>query len=210
MTFKVKDGVSIAGTLFVDGNRNIVAQATTVTTFNATSTATSTSTTTGAVIISGGVGVGGNLYASAVYDNNARVLTTATVGTYGVTSLTAGTDTSVSTSTGPVVVWNTSTLQTITNRGNSTTNAIYANSLYDNNNRVVTSVVPSGSTYIGVSNVISTGTATSFTISNLGVQTLTAGTDTVVTTSTGSVIVYSTSTLQSVSNRGATTNKLYP
>ena len=42
----------------------------------------------------------------------------------GVQTLTAGTDTAVSASTGTVTVWNTSTLQTITNRGFTTTNRI--------------------------------------------------------------------------------------
>ena len=45
-------------------------------------TATSTSTTTGALVISGGVGIGGNLYGTALYDDNARVITTATIGMY--------------------------------------------------------------------------------------------------------------------------------
>jgi len=42
----------------------------------------------------------------------------------GVTKLYAGTDTSVSTSTGAVTVWDISTLQTVTDRGNSTTDNI--------------------------------------------------------------------------------------
>jgi hypothetical protein len=84
--------------------------------------------------------------------------------------------------------------------------SVYAAAVYDNNNRVVTSVVANGSTYIGISNLISTGTSTSFTINNLGVQTLTAGTDTVVSSATGTVVVWSNSTLQSVTARGATTN----
>jgi hypothetical protein len=42
---------------------------------NITSTNTSTSTTTGALIVSGGVGVAGNLYATAVYDGGVEILT---------------------------------------------------------------------------------------------------------------------------------------
>ena len=57
-----------------------------------------------------------------------------------------------------------------------------------------------GTAYIGVSS--STG---SVTLTNLGVQTLTAGTDTAVSSSTGTVTVWNTSTLQSITNRGATT-----
>jgi len=193
MTFKVKDGVSIAGTLFVDGNRNIVAQAVTATSITATQAVSITTTTqsvntyTGALTVTGGAGIGGNLYASAIYDSGNRVLTTATVGTYGVTSIIAGTDTAVSGSTGAVTIWNTSTLQSITNRGNTTTNPIYANALYDNNNRVVTNVTPSGSTYIGVQNIVSTGTATSFTITNLGVTNLIGTLNLGISNSTGTI-----------------------
>lgn len=59
-----------------------------------------------------------------------------------------------------------------------------------------------GSAYIGVSS--STG---SVTLTNLGVQTLTAGTDTAVSSNTGTITVWNTSTLQSVTSRGATTNQ---
>ena len=198
-----------------------------------TNSTQSTGTTTGALVVTGGVGVGGNLYASALYDNGSRVVTAATIGNLGVSSLTAGTDTAVTTSTGNITIWNTSTLQTITDRGATTTNiisitntstststntgallvsggvgvggSINAGSVYDSGNRVVTSVVPNGSTYIGISSLISSGPITSWTITNLGVQTLTAGTDTAVTTSTGTVIVWNTSTLQSVTNRGSST-----
>ena len=43
------------------------------------------STATGALVVTGGVGVGGNIYATSVYDNNVRVLTqdsTVDGGTY--------------------------------------------------------------------------------------------------------------------------------
>ena len=105
-------------------------------------TANASSTTTGALIVAGGAGIGGNLYAGAVYDNN---------------------------------------------------------------NRVVTNVNPSGSAYIGISGLVSTGTNVSFTITNLGVLTLTAGTDTVVSSSTGTVTIWNTSNLQTVTDRGHTT-----
>jgi len=203
-------------------------------------TASSTSTTTGALLVRGGVGIGGDLYANALYINtasyinNSLIITTATVDLYATkTSILAGTDTAVNTSTGIVTIWNTSTLQSVTSRGNLTNNeiiisnttlstntvtgalqvaggagiggSVYAGSIYDNNNRVVTSVIPAGSNYIGVTDIVSTGTQTSFTISNLGVQTLTAGTDTSVSSNTGTITVWNTSTLQSVTNRGNTT-----
>jgi hypothetical protein len=92
-----------------------------------TSTATSTSTITGALIVSGGVGIGGSLYANAVYDNGSRVVTAASLGNYGVSTITAGTDTAVNTTTGAVTVWNTGTLQSVTNRGAITTNQVTLN-----------------------------------------------------------------------------------
>jgi hypothetical protein len=227
-----------------------------------TSSTVSVSTTTGALQVRGGVGVGGTINAENMFSGGSLVLTTSNVNSYvtaGVSSIVAGTDTAISSSTGAVTIWNTSTLQSVTGRG-STTNvaisitnaasststttgaltvtggvgigdALYAGSIYDAGNRVVTNVAPSGSTYIGISNLISTGTATSFTINNLGVtsltgttylsvststgnvtltnlgvQTLTAGTDTAVSSSTGTVTVWNTSTLQTVTGRGASTN----
>jgi hypothetical protein len=88
-------------------------------------TTNSTSTNSGALIVSGGVGVGRDLYVGgSLTVNGALVLTTSSIGNSAVTSITAGTDTAVSTSTGPVIIWNTSTLQTVTGRGATTTNAI--------------------------------------------------------------------------------------
>ena len=184
-------------------------------------------TTATTVYIDSNLDISGNLNAQSIYDNGNRVVTQVlpsgstyigvanviTTGTQtsftivnlGVQTITAGTDTAVSSSTGTVTIWNTSTLQTITNRGNTTTNSIYASSLYDNSNRVVTSVIATGSDYIGIVNLQSTGTQTSFGIVNLGVQTITAGTDTAVSSSTGTVTIWNTSTLQTITNRGNTT-----
>jgi hypothetical protein len=80
-----------------------------------------TSTSTGALTVAGGVGIGGQLYAGAVYDAGNRVLTTSTVI---VNSLIAGTDISINTATGNVTVSNISTLQSVTDRGATTTNII--------------------------------------------------------------------------------------
>ena len=128
----VAGGAGIAGDLWVGGNIFLdgvgldTVQGTTATFKNVyvTGTNVSTSTTTGAVTIAGGLGVAGNIYGTAIYDNGVRVLTSATIGSFGVSSITAGTDTVVSGSTGAVTIWNNSTLQTITNRGATTNNAI--------------------------------------------------------------------------------------
>lgn len=85
----------------------------------------STSVTTGTLVVTGGVGISGDLYVGGSgYVNNAAIITTATVGNFGVTSISAGTDTVISAATGPVTIWNNSTLQTVTNRGANTTNVI--------------------------------------------------------------------------------------
>ena len=76
------------------------------------------STNSGALQVNGGVGIGANLYVGGnAYVAGAGVITTATLGQYGVSYLSAGTDTAVTTNTGVVIVWNTSTLATITGRG---------------------------------------------------------------------------------------------
>jgi hypothetical protein len=89
------------------------------------STTSSVSTNTGAIQIQGGVGVGGNIYAGGgIFSGGLQVLTSATLGTYGVSAIQAGTDTAVSTATGVVTIWNTATLQSVTGRGATTNNAI--------------------------------------------------------------------------------------
>lgn len=136
----VLGGAVIQSTLNVSGTSTLADIRTTGIVYS-TNTTNSTSTTTGAVTLNGGLGVQGNIYAGAVYDQNARVITTATIGSYGVSLITAGTDTAVNTSTGQVTIWNTSTLQTVTDRGNTTTNAIHIsttkNSTATNNGALV-------------------------------------------------------------------------
>ena len=109
-------------------------------------TTASTSTNTGALTVAGGVGVGGAVYIGTnSYIANALILTTATVNQYAnQTTITAGTDTAVSTSTGNVTIWNTSNLQTITNRGNSTTNVVIIN-----NNTTATSTTTGALVVVG-------------------------------------------------------------
>ena len=228
-----------------------------VTFFNVTE---SDSTLTGAVIISGGLGVGKTVYATNVYSGGSPVVTTGTIASYAVTRLTAGTDTAVSTSTGPVVVWNTSTLHSITGRGNSTTNNLFFYStltvtrlIAQTTSSFQRDIAVAGISLFGTSTVyrgIGSSTAinsqtvrvlgggvgvigdsyingnfggsgnisaankmyaggaevvTTATINNLVVSTLTAGTDTAVSTATGNVRVWVTATFQSITNRGSTT-----
>jgi hypothetical protein len=90
-----------------------------------TTTTNSTSTNSGAIIVAGGGGFGGDIWAADIYSNGEQVVTTGTIGSFGVSGIQAGTDTAVANLGGNVVlVWNTSTLETVTSRGNSTTNSI--------------------------------------------------------------------------------------
>jgi hypothetical protein len=121
-TLRVTGGVGVSGSLYAaalydNGLRVLTGEsdtlatvtgrgATTATAVQFTNTTVSTSTTTGAVRITGGLGVGGSVYAAALYDNGLRVLTgesdtLATVTGRGATTATAVqfTNTTVSTST---------------------------------------------------------------------------------------------------------------
>jgi hypothetical protein len=162
----------------------------------------------------GGVQVAGVMSATVVLDSGTRVISrviagtglsgggngpTVTLNNTGVLSAIAGTDISVNTATGNVTISNTSTLDSVTARGNTTTNAIYAGELYDSGTRVISNIS------VGAGLSINTSTGPAVTLSNTGVTSLTAGTDTRVSTSTGAVTVWNVSTLQSVTDRGSTT-----
>jgi hypothetical protein len=90
-----------------------------------TSTTNATSTSTGALVIAGGVGIAKDLWiGGTIYSGSVPVLTTSSLGG----SVFGGTDiniTTVSTSSTTYLRFDsTSTLQTVTGRGNSTTNIV--------------------------------------------------------------------------------------
>ena len=211
-TLTVAGDASVGGNFTVTGALNVLQTSTIadviisgVTTV--TNTTDSFSTITGAVQIAGGLGVGGNIFAGAVYDQNARVITTATIGTFGIRQLIAGTDTAINTSTGVVTIWNTSTFQSVSDRGATTTNAIYVYNTLTTNDLTVTNSATVGVLYANQkSYAIGAEIITTATLGQFGVTSLTAGTDTAVSTSTGGVVVWNTSTLQTVTDRGASTN----
>lgn len=181
--------------------------------------ATNFAATTGLfdLITANNIRVINSLTAGQVYDSGLRV----------IRQVTAGTDTVVSsTSSGLLEIWNVSTLQTVTSRGNQTTVPIYitstnsatnqitgalrvdggvgiggdlyAGNIYDNGTRVVKQVIAG----IGLSGG---GTGPVVTLTNTGVTSLIAGTDTRVSNTTGNITVWNASTLQSITNRGSTT-----
>jgi hypothetical protein len=203
-------------------------------------TVSSTSTDTGALTVVGGVGVGGAVYAGAVYDSSNRVVTSvvASGSTYigivnlistgtstsfevvnlGVQTLTAGTDTVVSSNTGTILVWNTSTLESISSRGSTTTNAIHITNATPSTSTTTGALIVNGGVGIGgalyVNELYITTSSyvdnslliTTATIGNFAATSITAGTDTAVSTSTGAVLIWNTSTLQSITDRGSQTS----
>jgi len=145
-----------------------------------------------------------------------------TISNTGVLSLLAGTDISVSSSTGTITVSDTSTLQSVATRGATTDKAIsitnstassgtttgalvvtggvgvgnklWASQLFDDGNRVVTGVTATGGTGISITSATTTGPSAAFTVNNTGVTSLTAGTGISVSGSTGSITISNTGT----------------
>jgi len=180
-----------------------------------TAATSATSTTTGALVVTGGVGIGGNLYVNnTIYSGGLEVLTTSSLGSggVGVSTIFAGTDTAVSANFGAVTIWNTSTLQSITNRGAATSNVITLTNTTPSSNTSSGALIVYGGVGIGgnlyvanTSFVSGAQIITTATIGLFAVSSLTAGTDTAISTSTGNITVWNTSTLQSITNRGSTT-----
>lgn len=199
-----------------------------------TSTNSATDQGTGALIVNGGVGIGGDLYARNIYDNGTRVIKQVIAGVgltgggtgplvvltnTGVVSLIGGTDTRVSSTTGNVTVWNASTLQTVTDRGWTTTNYIHIQNGYSQIGTGSNSIggtwtnavfVVDGDAGIGGNlyingNFYAAGKSV-LTTSSIG-GAITGGVDIVVVTNTGTgeITFNNVSTLQSVTTRGSTT-----
>jgi enhancing lycopene biosynthesis protein 2 len=129
----------------------------------------------------------------------------------GVSSLTAGTDTAVSTSTGAVTIWNTSTLQTVTDRDSTTTNAISINNITSATSTASGALIVAGGVGIGgnlYSSAIYDAGNRVLTNNSILVNSIVAGSDISINTATGNVTVSNISTLQSVTDRGSTTSNI--
>ena len=111
----------------------------------------SISTTTGALIVVGGVGIGRDLNVGGkIYSQGAEVITTSTIGDWAVTEVNPGVDISVTTATGGIVtVNNISTLQSVTDRGNSTTNQLLVFNSTNASNTQSGALVVSGGLGVG-------------------------------------------------------------
>lgn len=129
----------------------------------------------------------------------------------GVSSLTAGTDTAVSTSTGAVTIWNTSTFQTVTDRESTTTNALSINNITSATSTTTGALTVSGGVGIGgslyASAIYDAGNRV-LTNNSVLVNSIVAGTDISINTTTGNVTISDIATLQSVTNRGSTTTNI--
>jgi len=115
--------------------------------FVSTST-NSTSTTSGAVVVTGGVGIGRDLNVGGSITQQGRsILTTSSLGTYVL----PGVDISIvaNTSTGVLTINNTSTLQSLTVRGATTNQALYISNTTTSVSTITGALVVTGGVGIG-------------------------------------------------------------
>ena len=128
----------------------VSAQSVTANTILVTSSTNATSTNSGAVQIVGGLGVGGDLWiGGTLYSNSQPVITTATLGAsiFGCNDITV---TSTGTTSSSFLRFdNTSTLQTVTNRGFTTTNRIFISNTTESTTTNTGALVVSGGIGVG-------------------------------------------------------------
>ena len=123
--------------------------ATTNNAISITNTTQSDSSTTGALIVSGGVAIAKRLNAFEIYENQNRVLTTASLAILGVTSITAGTDIAINTTTGNVTISDAANLQGVTSRGAETNISIKITSSATSTSTATGALVIEGGVGIG-------------------------------------------------------------
>lgn len=128
----------------------VSAQSVTANNIIVTTSTNATSTNSGAIQVVGGMGIGGDLWiGGTLYSNSQPVITTATLGA----SIFGGNDITV-TSTGTTSSSflrfdNTSTLQTVTNRGYTTTNRINVTNATESTTTNTGALVVSGGIGVG-------------------------------------------------------------
>jgi hypothetical protein len=106
------------------------------------------STTTGALVVAGGVGIGGDLHVGGgIYSNGVPILTTSTV----VNQFLAGDDIliNLTTASGVLTINDIATLQSVTTRGNSTNNAIDISNTASSTNLVTGALTVAGGVGVG-------------------------------------------------------------
>jgi len=224
----VAGGVGIGGNLYVGGMitaNTLTVAYTTITNVQILSTDTviisnsaiTNSTTTGALQVQGGAGIGGSIYVAGVvtattfvgnattasYATTATTSTNAAVAYSTVASLTAGTGLSGSTFNGSTAVtWtlNTSTLMNTSTWATTATFATTATNAFQ-----ATQATTATNAFQATQATTATSAANAYSVVGGYVSSITAGTDTVVTPTTGAVTIWDSSTLQSVTGRGAST-----
>lgn len=205
---------------------NLVLQNLTATnSLSVTSSTNATSTTTGAFQVVGGMGVGADVYiggsvniANTSSIANAEIITTATLVKYVQQPLfVAGTDTVITTSTvgfiETVKIWNSSTFQTVTDRGHTTTNQVVISNATSATSFLSGALVIAGGVGIGgdlwLGGTIYSGGVPVITTTTL-IDSFQSGADIKITSTaslTGQVLIISnTSTFESVTGRGNTTD----
>jgi len=189
-----------------------------------TTTTNAISTTTGALQVVGGVGIGQDVWIGGMVHiantstiDNAEIITTSTLVKYVQQPLfVAGTDTVITTSTvgfiETVKIWNTGTLQSVTDRGHTTTNQVVisnatpATSVGSGALVIAGGISAGGDLWLG--GTIYSGGVPVITTTTL-VDSFQSGADIRITNTssfTGPVIIIAnTSTFQSVTGRGSTT-----
>lgn len=104
----------------VNANGNFIGSYGTFKTGAVVLTSTDTSLTAAGGLYASSATISGTIYAGPIFSNGAPILTSASFANFGVATIIAGTGTAVSTSTGNVVIWNVSSLQSVTSNGNTT------------------------------------------------------------------------------------------
>ena len=227
---QVVGGVGIGEDLWLGGNLYFTSAEGTINASQVlvSGTANSTSTTSGALVVAGGVGIGKDVFVGGSVNisqtstiNNAEILTTTSLYKYVTPPVfVAGTGTTITTATNnfteTVTIWSTSTLQTVTDQGNSTTNTVRilnatsATSITSAALVVTGGIAAGGDLWLG-GTIYSAGVAVITTTTlieafNAGADIKIVSTSSVLTSGT-SIIISNTSTLQTVTTRGSTTNR---
>jgi hypothetical protein len=156
-------------------------------------TTQTTATNTGALIVDGGVSIGGNLWVNeTIYSRGLQVVTTASLGGLGVGVIFAGTDTALDNNYGIVTIWSTATLESVTSRGSTTTHIIRIENATNSTSSDSGALTVGGG--VGIAQDLWVG------------GDIYVGGATVVTTSSFETNI--NETLQSVTNRGNTTTNI--
>lgn len=119
--FYVHNGLTVGGLTIDSATGNLITPGSIIT----TSTAAASTVTSGALQVRGGAGITGDLYVGGtIYDSGFVVVHAGNVGTYAVTSITAGSSTQVVGTTGAVTINSTDTLDSVASRGATTSRVL--------------------------------------------------------------------------------------